>query len=104
MGRATVTTSPAGRVYDRVPAGGSIALLTYSPERGAQTLWTRAIDMSGAGLKVSAYRPLKVGSIVYIRFEHLQLLAGWARVRHCRRTGWTYRIGLELRKPLPNRF
>ena len=49
---------------------------------------------------VKSLRPLSAGSIVYIRSQQLHFLVGWARVRHCRRAGWTYRIGLEFRKPL----
>ncbi len=49
---------------------------------------------------VKSLRPLSAGSIVYIRSQQLHFLVGWARVRHCRRAGWIYRIGLEFRKPL----
>jgi len=49
---------------------------------------------------VKSLRPLSAGSIVYVRSQQLHFLVGWARVRHCRRAGWIYRIGLEFRKPL----
>ena len=100
------STKPENRRHCRIPARCRIplALLTYTSEGGAQTVWTRALDLSGAGLMVSSHRALEVGSVAFIRFENLHFLVGWAHVSHCTRRARTYRIGLEFRKPVASRF
>jgi hypothetical protein len=100
MGLAVATTTTEARAHHRVQVKGWVALLTNVSNRSLTTRWARAHNMSRAGLMVKCWRPLAAGSIVYIRSQQLHFLAGWARVRHCRRAGWMYRIGLEFRNPL----
>lgn len=100
MGLAVAATTDEARAYNRVQVKGWVTLLTDFSNRRLTTVWARAGNMSREGLMVKSWRPLSKGSIVYVRSQQLHFLAGWARVRHCRRSGWMYRIGLEFRKPL----
>jgi hypothetical protein len=100
MGLGVATTTTEARAHHRVQVRGWVALLANVSNRSLTTRWARAHNMSRAGLMVKSWRPLPAGSLVYIRSQQLHFLAGWARVRHCRRAGWMYRIGLEFRNLL----
>jgi PilZ domain-containing protein len=101
VGRAATAEA---RVHERFPISGSVDLITYSPEQGAESVPAKALNMSGAGLMVSASQPLPVGSVAFIRSRELHFIAGWSCVRHCRRRGVRYNIGLKFLKPLSRRF
>lgn len=75
-----------------------------APDGEAETHRARTLDVSGSGLQVKSRKPLAAGSYVYVRSEQVNFLVGGAYVRHCARRGWAYRVGLEFRRPLPNRF
>jgi hypothetical protein len=66
-------------------------------------LWARTLDMTGSGVSVVSLVPIAVGADVRMR-SRVSLLAGSARVKHCNRRGWLYRIGLEFERPVSSRF
>jgi len=59
--------------------------------------------LSGSGATVSSLFPVAVGSNVQVR-SRINILAGSAHVRHCRRRGLFYRIGIEFSRPFAARF
>jgi hypothetical protein len=59
--------------------------------------------MSGSGALIESLVPIAVGSPVRM-VSRVSLLAGRAHVRHCKRQGLVYRIGLEFGQPLADRF
>jgi len=61
-------------------------------------------NMSGGGALVLSYRPLPVGAFVRIRASNLYFLAGCGRVRHCRRCGLAYLIGVKFDSGIAARF
>jgi len=63
----------------------------------------RAIEMSAAGAAVMSLSPVAVGANVMVR-SHIELLAGNAEVRYCKKRGLAYRIGLQFSRPLAARF
>lgn len=59
--------------------------------------------MNGSGAAVMSLSPVAVGANVLVR-SHIDILAGNAEVRYCKRRGLAYRIGLQFSRPLAARF
>jgi len=81
-----------------------VKILTSDPDKVQTELSARAVDVSGSGALVETSEPLDVGTLVYFRGKDVSFLAGTAYVRHCTWRGWKYRIGLEFRTALSQRF
>jgi hypothetical protein len=81
-----------------------VKILVKNSEQCQRELSARAVDVSGSGALVETCKPLEVGTLVYFRGKEVNFLAGSACVRHCTWWGWKYRIGLEFRTTLSQRF
>ena len=103
-GVATVPREHYSRECARIPLRCWVKILTSDPEQVQTELSARAVDVSGSGALVETSEPLDVGTLVYFRGKDVSFLAGTAYVRHCTWRGWKYRIGLEFRTTLSQRF
>jgi len=70
-------------------------VLSWQDDEGTQFIRARGSDLSPDGVSIDAEQPLAVGARVFVRAPYFGL-ASSAAVRHCRKRGARYIIGLKL--------
>jgi hypothetical protein len=102
--RRGAVTKAEMRDRPRVSARGLITVYWRDENLQIREMRSLVRNVSGAGALVLSLRPLPVGAYIRIRATKLFFLAGTGRVRHCRRWGFAYLIGLKLDSELAARF
>ena len=92
------------RDQPRVFARGMVTVVWRDENRQIRYMRSLVRNISGGGALVLSYRPLPVGAFVRIRATDLAFLAGCGRVRHCRRWGFLYLLGLKFDSEIASRF
>ena len=88
----------------RLSTRGIVTVLWSDEKRQIRYMRSIVRNISGGGALVLSYRPLPVGAFVRIRATNLYFLAGSGRVRHCKRWGFVYLIGLKFDMEMAARF
>jgi len=70
-------------------------VLSWQDDEGTQFIRARGSDLSPDGISIETDQPLAVGARVFVRAPYFGLSSS-AAVRHCRKRGARYRIGLKL--------
>lgn len=91
------------RFHQRFPIKYRFKLLWQQEGQPGQSLMVQGKNISESGLLVESSRPFDSGDVLIVYCDELQLM-GSGTVRHCRRVGAKYRIGLEFRQPLMRTF
>ena len=93
-----------GRACARLRLRCWVLLCWHDNQRRKRTVLARTVDVSGTGVMLETAVPVRIGEFVQIRTKKLLLIAGNGHVRHCRRDGWKFRIGLQFAKSVTSRF
>ena len=105
MDRSGSVTKGDMRDQPRISAHEVVTIFWRHDNRQIREMRSLVRNVSGGGALVLSYRPLPVGAFIRIRATNLHLLAGCARVRHCRRRwGFAYLIGLKFDSEIAARF
>ena len=81
-----------------------LATVVWRNDRQIRYMRSIVRNVSGGGALLLSYRPLPVGTFVRIRSTKLYFLSGCGRVRHCRRWGLVYLIGMKFDSEVAARF
>lgn len=87
------------RRHHRVPYLGPVRISWQETDGNAQFANARCLEMSEGGLLIEVPAPIPVQTDLMLRAERLHL-AGAATVKHTRRRGSRFLVGLELSQPL----
>src|ERR1700730_10105033 len=68
------------------------AQISFAGANGPETMMTRVMDISKSGLRLNALTEIKPGTLIEIEFETLNAVGV---VRHCRKYGPEYSIGIR---------
>src|SRR5262245_16862122 len=80
---------------------GSDVRISWSDANGSRHYgWAQAVNLSESGFAVLAGEPLPQAMEVYLELPGSGLVTA-GRVRNCRRSGNSWRIGVELADPFP---
>jgi hypothetical protein len=102
-GRGSVTKADM-RDQPRLSARGLLTVVWRDENRQIRYMRSLVRNVSGGGALILSYHPLPVGACVRIRATNLYFLAGCGRVRHCRRRGLAYLIGVKFDSEIAARF
>jgi hypothetical protein len=92
------------RDQPRLSVRGLVTVVWRDKKKQLRYMRSLVRNVSGGGALLLSFRPLPVGAFIRIRATKLYFLAGCARVRHCRRWGFVYLIGMEFDSEIAARF
>jgi len=93
-----------GRLCARLRIRCWVVLYWHDKQGHKRRAVARTVDVSGNGVMLESAVPVRAGEFVQLRSKKLMLIAGNGHVRHCRRDGWKFRIGLQFATALKDRF
>jgi hypothetical protein len=87
------------RFHGRFKIKCGIVVYWEDAEGNTQKVRARGVDFSRVGARIHSPEPMRPGAHVFIQAPELKLM-GSAIVRHCKASGFKYRVGLEFPNPL----
>ena len=91
------------RFHGRFKIKCRIVVYWEDVEGNTQKVRARGVDLSRVGARIESPEPLRPGTHVFIQAPELKLM-GSAIVRHCKASGFKYRVGLEFPNSLTKSY
>ena len=88
-------TRAESRCLARVPVKTPVTVQWRDDGQREQAIAARCIEISESGATIEFPGSIRAGTVVWLSFTKLRL-TGSARVKHCTRRGFWYRVGVRF--------